>query len=521
MSYKPTSVINHSATHSGRRVLVTGATGYVGGRLVPELLAAGFTVRATSRSKDSLARFDWYDSVEAAEVDLQDEDSVRAACEDVDVLFYLVHSMGGDDQDFEEVEKTVATAVANAASDAGVSQIVYLSGLHPHDVPMEELSKHMRSRERVAQILLDSPTPAIVYRAATLIGSGSASFEIIRHLVERLPVMIAPAWITNKIEPISIRDTLYYLVRAADLDEPANRGYDIGCGKTYEFADLLRRYAAVRGLKRWITGVPLPLPMDKLSGMWIGLVTPVPTGLAIPLAQSMQEDAVTAEHDIADIIPDPKAGLSDYDTAVRRAIEKDTDGGVETSWDSSWELSSVPAASEEGDPAASRPNDPEWAGSDVYRDVRVRRTPVDIEHVWPVLEGIGGSTGWYSAPILWQIRGLMDKLVGGPGLGGRRDPRHLKLNDRVDWWRVEEIDRPHRLVLRAEMKISGKAWLVLELDDVTDEEGNRTEYTQTALYQPKGLLGRAYWWAVYPFHFFIFPLMTRNILKEAQALSER
>ncbi|MBV7302953.1 SDR family oxidoreductase [Corynebacterium sp. TAE3-ERU2] len=518
MNYQEKSVVNHSAEHPERRVLVTGATGYVGGRLVPELLAAGFNVRVTSRSKKSLARFDWYEDVEAVEVDLQDQESVRAACEDIDVLFYLVHSMGGEEQDFEEVEKIVATAVATAASDAGVSQIIYLSGLYPQDVPLEELSKHMRSRERVAQILLESPTPTIVYRAATLIGSGSASFEIIRHLVERLPLMVAPRWITNKIEPISIRDTLYYLVRAADLEQSANRGYDIGCGTTYEFADLLRHYATVRGLKRWIVGMPVSLPMDKLSGMWIGLVTPVPEGLAIPLAQSMQEDAVTAEHDIAELIPDPDGGLSDYRTAVSRAITKDTEGGVDTSWDSSWKHAGTASSTitgDSGDPAASQSNDPAWAGSDIYRDVRVRRTPVEIEKVWPVLERIGGHTGWYSATILWQIRGFIDKLIGGPGLGGRRDPRHLEVNDRLDWWRVEDIDRPHKLVLRAEMKLSGEAWLVMELKEVEDEEGNRTEYTQTALYQPKGLLGRAYWWAVAPFHFFVFPLMARNILDEA------
>ncbi|RAV34290.1 SDR family oxidoreductase [Corynebacterium heidelbergense] len=502
------ATVDHTAAHPSRRVLVTGATGYVGGRLIPELLSAGFTVRATSRNEDSLKRFDWYEDVETAEADLQDEQSVRAACEGVDVLFYLVHSMGGKDEDFEEVEKKVATAVANAARDAGVQQIVYLSGLHPKNVEMEDLSKHMRSRERVAKILLDSETPTIVYRAATLIGSGSASFEIIRHLVERLPVMLAPKWITNSIEPISIRDALYYLLRAADLNKPVNRGFDIGCGKVYEFADLLRLYGKARGLRRLVTGVPLPLPTDKLSGMWIGLVTPVPTSLAIPLAQSMQEDAVTQEHDIAEYIPDPPEGLSSYETAVQRAIEKDLRGGVTTSWDGSWNAVA--------DPASSLPSDPEWAGKDMYKDVRTMRTDVPVDKVWPVIEGIGGDKGWYSAPILWEIRGLMDKVLGGPGLGGRRDPKSLQVNDRVDWWRVEAIDRPHRLVLRAEMKLSGKAWLVLELREVEEDGKKLTEYKQSALYQPKGLLGRAYWWAVYPFHFFIFPLMDRNILAEAK-----
>ncbi|AGF71302.1 SDR family oxidoreductase [Corynebacterium halotolerans] len=497
------STTGYRATHPARRVLVTGATGYVGGRLVPELLAAGFTVRATSRHLDSLKRFPWFDQVEAVEADLSDAEDVAAAVRDVDVVFYLVHSMGGRADDFEQVEKETAGTVASAAADAGVSQIVYLSGLHPRDVPLEELSKHMRSRERVARVFLESQVPAVVLRAATLIGSGSSSFEMIRHLTERLPVMVAPDWITNRIEPLSIRDALYYLVAAADLAEPVNAGFDVGGGHAYQFADLLRLYAKERGLRRFIAGVPLPGPAEKLSGWWIALVTPAPASLAIPLAQSMAEDAVTVDHAIADVIPDPPGGLADYPTAVRRALQREQEEGVPTSWDGSWR--------EPVSAADSLPTDPEWARQTVYTDEREARSDLPPERVWGVVEGIGGSNGWYSAPSLWRVRGIIDKVMGGPGLGGRRDPKRLAVGDRLDWWRVEEIDRPRRLVLRAEMKLSGRAWLILE---VTPEDGG-SKYRQTAVYFPQGLLGRAYWWALVPFHSLIFPVMKRNILRRA------
>ncbi len=499
------STTGYRAAHPSRRVLVTGATGYVGGRMVPELLAAGFTVRATSRHLKSLQRFPWFDDVEAVEADLTDPADVAEAVRDVDTVLYLVHSMGGRVKDFEQAEQETAEIMAAAATDAGVRQIVYLSGLHPRDIPMEKLSRHMRSRERVARVFLDSAVPAMVLRAATLIGSGSASFEMIRHLAERLPVMVAPDWINNQIEPLSIRDALYYLVAAADLAEPVNRGFDVGCGKTYEFADLMRMYAQERGMRRRIVGVPLPGLAAHLSGLWIALVTPAPTSLSIPLAQSMAEDAVTIEHDIAAIIPDPPGGLADYPTAVRRALHREQEEGVPTSWDGSWRQ---PASA-----ADSLPTDPEWSKHTVYTDKREARSDLPPEQVWKVVEGIGGSNGWYSAPALWRIRGIIDQLMGGPGLGGRRDPKHLAVGDRLDWWRVEEIDRPRRLVLRAEMRVAGRAWLILEVEP----DGGGSLYRQTAVHFPRGMLGRVYWWVLVPFHSLIFPVMRRNILRRAAA----
>lgn len=508
MTSRDVATLNYAAAHAGRRVLVTGATGYVGGRLIPELLAAGFAVRAVSRSEESLRRFEWFDDVEAAEVDLAGADvadALDSAMRGIDVVVYLVHSMSGG-EDFEDVEQRTADNVASAADRAGVRQVIYLSGLHPVDKPMEELSKHMRSREKVARTLLAADTPAVVLRAATLIGSGSASFEMIRHLADRLPVMVAPQWIDNRIEPISIRDTLYYLISVADLDEPINDAFDIGCGEVYKFSDLLRLYARARGKRRFIGHVPLPLPVDRLSGAWIGLVTPVPSSLAVPLAASMAEDAVTNDYRIAEIIPDPPGGLADYPTSVRRALRRELHGGVPTSWDDSWKNAT--------DPGDRYPTDPDWAGSQVHEDVREVESDLSPAQVWEIIEGIGGPSGWYSTPALWRVRGVMDKLVGGPGLGGRRDPRTLKVGDRVDWWRVESIERPRRLVLRAEMKIDGRAWLILE---VTPRDGGST-YLQRAVYVPSSIVGHAYWYAVLPFHAVVFPFMSRNILRAARGV---
>lgn len=504
MNSSPTPTLEYSARNPDRTILVTGASGYVGGRLIPELLAAGFSVRATSRNIKRFDRFPWKDDVELAEADLGEAADVSRIMQGVNVAFYLVHSMGDKGEDFEETEQKSAEIFVDAADNAEVDQIVYLSGLHPRNKPLDDLSKHMRSRERVARSFLAAQTPAVVFRAATLIGSGSASFEIIRHLTQRLPVMVAPGWISNSIEPIAIRDALYYLVCAADLDSAVNQQCDIGCGTTYRFADLLHIYGQSQGLKRRIYSLPIPLPMDKLSGGWIGLVTPVPARLAVPLAQSMAENAITEEHGIAKIIPDPPGGLIDYPRAVKLAVQAKDARGVPTSWDQSW--------TKFGNSANALATDPDWAGDSLYEDVRSAHSSLSPEDIWRVVEGIGGDNGWYSAPLLWGIRGFMDKIFGGPGLGGRRDPHRLEIGDRVDWWRVAQLERPHRLILKAEMKIDGEAWLTFDVQ----ANDNSCTYTQRASYSPTGLSGRIYWRSMAPFHAFIFPAMMRSILNTAE-----
>ncbi len=490
----------------GRRVLVTGATGYVGGRLIPELLAAGFRVRASARTPSHLDHRPWVDRVETVQADLQDPEDVRAAMQDVHTVLYLVHSMGSGD-DFVRREARIARTVAEGASAAGVSQVVFLGGLHP-DRPLDELSEHMRSREQVARILLEGDVPALVFEAGVVIGSGSVSFEMIRHLAERLPVMPGPSWLRHRIEPIAIRDVLYYLAHACALAEPVDRAFDIGCGTAQSFASMLEEYAEVAGLARRRV-IALPIPAQRLSGFWIGMVTPIPRGIAMPLAASMAEDAVTEEHDIAGLIPDPEGGLTDYREACARAIDRQRAGVLEWTWDDDV------LTAQAHDPADPLPSDPEWAGHTVFTDTREAVGQAPPEAVWRVIERIGGESGWYSAPTLWRIRGLMDQALGGYGLKrGRRDPRRLRVGDHVDWWRVESVAPGRELILRAEMRAGGRAWLQFTVEE---HDGGRSRLRQRAVFLPSGLVGRAYWRAIQPFHALIFPTMARNILAAAAA----
>lgn len=507
MTSEPTSPLELSlpAGH-GRRVLVTGATGYVGGRLIPELLAAGFTVRATARKVDDLADRPWSEDVEQVQADLLEAGDVRTAMQEVHTVLYLVHSMGSG-SGFIDREAEMARTVAAAAEESGVTQIVFLGGLHP-DKPLEELSDHMHSREQVSRILLAGEVPTLVFEAGVIIGSGSVSFEMIRHLAERLPVMPGPSWLANSIEPIAIRDVLYYMAHACALQEPVNRTFDIGCGRPQSFATMLTEYAEVAGLSpRKVYA--LPIPAQRLSGFWIGVVTPIPRSIAMPLSASMAEDAVSEEHDIADLIPDPPEGLTGFREACRRAIERQRSGTVDQTWDD--DVLAAMAL----DPAEPLPSDPEWAGNTVFTDVRERDGDASPEAVWEVVESIGGQNGWYSAPVLWRIRGLMDQVMGGYGLArGRRDARRLRVNDHVDWWRVEKVEPGRSVTLRAEMRAGGRAWLQFSVEE---RDGGGSRLRQRAVFFPSGLAGRAYWRAIQPFHALVFPTMAKNILAAADA----
>ena len=483
-------------------VLVTGATGYIGGRLVPRLLAEGHRVRAMTRDAARLRDVPWAGEVEVVQADALEAGSLTGAMAGVDVAYYLIPSTdaGGGG---EHTDRRAATAFAAAAREAGVRRIVHLGALLPRG---EELSPHLASRHEVGRVLLDSGVPTAVLQAAVVIGSGSASFEVLRHLTERLPAMITPRWVNTRVQPIAVRDVLRYLVGAATLPEQVSRRFDIGGPDVLTYVEMMQRYARVAGLRRRVI-VPVPLLTPRLSGHWINLVTPVPGALAGPLVRSLVDEVVCAERDLAEHLPDPPEGLLGFDDAVLLALTRVRELAVETRWSS---------ASWPGAPSDSLPTDPAWAGGSLYVDERRRTVQARPEDLWTVLEGIGGDNGWYSFPLAWAVRGLLDRLVGGVGLRrGRRDPRHLYVGESLDWWRVEELEPGRLLRLRAEMKLPGLAWLEL---GVEEHEG-RTVFSQRALFHPRGLAGHAYWRSVAPFHGIVFGGMTRNITDKAERMT--
>ncbi|WP_213814053.1 SDR family oxidoreductase [Glaciihabitans sp. dw_435] len=483
------------------RILVTGATGYIGGRLVPRLLEAGHSVRVLVRNPDRLAEVPWSPDVDIVKGDLTDRASIAAAAEGMDVIYYLVHAMASG-RDFEKVELRSAKYTAAAAAAAGVKRIVYLGGLHPRE---GALSPHLRSRAAVGRILLGSGVPTVAFQAGTVIGSGSASFEMIRHLSEVLPYMPAPKWVRNFIQPIAVRDVLYYLVQAAELPGDVNRTFDIGGPDVLRYGQMMNGYAVEAGLRqRPIASLPVLTPW--LASQWVNLVTPIPRALAVPIIASLQYDCVVNEHDIQRYIPDPDGGLTGYRTSVRLALGKMRAGEVETSWQNS---------SIAGAPSDLLPSDPDWSGHTVYTDLRTQHSDAPAPQLWSVIEGIGGDNGWYSFPLAWAARGWMDKLVGGVGLRrGRRDAKRLKVGDALDFWRVEQIDRGRFLRLRAEMKVPGGAWLEMTAED--DPNGGST-YRQRAVFFPAGLAGRLYWYSILPFHGVIFSGMANRITQTAVA----
>ena len=481
--------------------LVTGATGYIGGRLVPELLSTGYTVRCMARDPGKLSDRPWSGDVEIAAADVMDDGAVRRAVQGVDVAYYLIHSLGTG-ASFERRDRAAAQTFAAAAKAAGVQRIVYLGGII--SAHAGTLSPHLRSRAEVGDILLASGVPTAALQAAVIIGSGSASFEMLRYLTERLPAMVTPKWVDTRIQPIAVRDVLHYLVGSATLPADVSRRFDIGGPDVLTYAEMMRRYAEVAGLTpRIIVQVPLLTP--RLSSLWVGLVTPVPASLARPLVESLRNEVICAEHDIAGYIPDPPEGLLTLEAAIAAALRYTREGAVSTRWTS---------AATPGAPSDPLPTDPSWAGGSLYVDARnsvVRASPAAL---WRVIEGIGGETGWYSFPAAWAVRGLLDRLAGGVGLRrGRRDPRHLLPGDALDFWRVEAIEPGALLRLRAEMKLPGLAWLELSVGQ--DYDG-MTTYSQRAIFRPRGLAGHAYWRSISPFHGAVFGGMLRNITAAAE-----
>lgn len=399
--------MEHDDTREGLRCLVTGATGYIGGRLVPELLSAGHRVRCLARSPDRLRDHPWADRAEVVAGDVTDAASVARALAGVDVAYYLVHAMSSG-KDFEETDRRAALIFAEQARIAGVRRIVHLSGLTPAGVPEQELSPHLRSRAEVARILLDSGVPTTVLRAAVVIGSGSASFEMLRYLTERLPVMVTPSWVHTRIQPVAVRDVLRALVGSARMPSDVNRAFDIGGPEVLTYRQMMVRYAAVAGLPRRII-LPVPVLTPGLSSHWVGLVTPVPASIARPLTESLRHEVVCHEHDIARHLPGPPGRPIGFDEAVRLALQRVREARVTTRWSSA----SVPGA-----PSDPLPTDPDWAGGSLYSDHRELLVDASPEALWRVIEGIGGENGWYSFPLAWAVRGGWTGWWAGSGCAG-------------------------------------------------------------------------------------------------------
>lgn len=428
-----------------------------------------------------------------------DPASLVDALRDVDAAYYLVHSMGSSG-DFEAQDRRGAENFAEAARQAGVSRIVYLGGLGED----EELSRHLRSRQEVGRILRDSAVPTLELRASIVIGSGSLSFEMIRSLVERLPAMVTPRWVRTPAQPIAVEDLLDYLERSLDVDLPASRVVDIGGADVVSYEGIMRAYARQRGLRRVM--VPVPVLSPRLSSLWLGLVTPLYARVGRKLVTSLVHTTVVRGEDAAELFPEVRP--MGVEAAIRRARASEDRDFARTRWSDS-----LSAAGERTS----------WGGATFGTrrvDSRTVTVAVPPERAFLPVRRIGGETGWYHADLLWRLRGWLDLLVGGVGVRrGRRDPERLRAGDALDFWRVEAVEPPELLRLRAEMKVPGRAWLQFEIESLEEEAGQAaaaSRIRQTAEFDPHGLAGLLYWYALHPIHAYVFRGMLRGIARAAR-----
>ncbi len=474
-------------------ITVTGATGYVGGRLIPCLLDAGYRVRAVAREPRKLRDRPWRSRVEVVQSDLSDEGALAAHLEGCTAAYYLIHSMEVSGSAYAERDRALAAAFARAASAAKVSRIVYLGGLGEMG---DGLSEHLSSRREVESILASTGIPVTTFRAAMIIGSGSASFEILRYLVERLPVMVTPSWVGTESQPVAIADVLHWLVRCLSVPETAGQTLEIGGADVVTYRELIRVMAQELGLRRrWI--VPVPVLTPRLSSGWISLITPVSYKIARPLADGLRNRVVVNDPRTQELMPHDSLGARE---AIRKAVERVVSNDVETRW-------SV---------AGPVPGDPEWSGGTVFVDERSVVVDADPSDVFRAVARIGGGHGWYAGDVLWRLRGLIDTVVGGPGLRrGRRHPDRVEFGETLDFWRVIEVDQDRRLMLLAEMKLPG----VATLEFTVEPRGGTTgvDLTMTARFRPKGVLGLAYWYSVLPLHNFVFGGMLKGIKRVAES----
>jgi uncharacterized protein YbjT (DUF2867 family) len=475
-------------------ILVTGATGYVGGRLVPRLIDKGYKVRCLARDASRL--INRWEGAEIFQGDVLDEATLNGIFKDIESAYYLIHSMGGDGE-FSQSDIIAAENFARAAEKQGVKRIIYLGGLGSHE---ENLSKHLSSRLQTGDTLRKFNVPVTEFRAGVIVGSGSLSFEMIRYLTERLTVMITPKWVNTRTQPIAIRDVLRYLIDALQVEETKGEIIEIGGEDILTYKYLMSIYAEVRGLKRYFIKVPVLTP--KLSSHWIGLVTPLPARIAKPLVDGLKTELICKSNKARELFGFKTIS---YSEAVRLALQRNKEGITETIWFSSYSsgnnnrITPVRLMQKEG----------------MIIENRETAVNASAESTFKAFTSLGGKNGWY-ANFLWQIRGYIDLLFGGVGLRrGRRSETELLPGDPLDFWRIEAIEKNKSLRLRAEMNLPGKAWLQFIVEDV---ESNKSTLTQTAFYEPRGLWGLLYWYSIYPLHGIIFGGMIKSLKKAAEKI---
>jgi uncharacterized protein YbjT (DUF2867 family) len=494
---RPGSKNLQEESSSGGLILVTGATGYIGGRLVPRLLKAGHRVRCLVRDPSRLRGRPWASEVEIAASDVLQPDGLVPAMQGVHTAYYLVHSLAGG-ADFHQRDLTAAGNFGTAARAAGVQRIIYLGALAEAG---PGLSEHLRSRQQTGDALRAAGVPVTEIRAGVIVGSGSLSFEMIRYLTERVPVMICPRWVYTRAQPIGIREVLDYLAAAAVVIESTGRIVEIGGAEVVTYGEMMLIYAEARGLKRWM--LPVPVLTPRLSSYWVNLVTPIPAAIARPLIEGLRNENVVHDPSAQELFP--QIHPADYRTSVQRALARLNASDVETAWSdalstSQGDVPPVILTTQEG----------------MILEHRQRIVQAPPESVYQVFSGLGGARGWLYMNWAWEIRGLMDRLTGGVGLRrGRRDPDRLRIGDALDFWRVEDVEPGSQIRLRAEMKVPGKAWLQFQ---AKPHEDGQSLLLQTAFFAPKGLMGWLYWYALYPFHALIFSGMIDEIARRAVGL---
>ena len=476
-------------------VLVTGATGYVGGRLVGRLLAAGYRVRCLARSPQKLAARPWASDprVEIVQDDLADPASTAAALRGCGAAYYLVHAMVATGARYAEQDRRMAATFARAAGQAGLARVLYLGGLGETGAG---LSEHLASRREVESVLAAGPVPVTVLRAAMILGAGSASFEILRYLVERLPVMVTPRWVDTECQPIAIGNVLTYLVACLSTPGTVGATLDIGGPDVLTYRALMDLMAEELGLRRRLV-IPVPVLTPRLSSLWIHLVTPVSHRIARPLAEGLANRVVCRDDRAARLMRQPLLSARE---AIRLALVQERQHEIETVWSDAGPMT----------------GDPDWAGGTVFVEQRETLVAAPPATVYRAVCRLGGRHGWYGADWLWTLRGTLDRLVGGPGLRrGRRDPERLAYGDAVDFWRVSAVEPGRRLALRAEMRLPGQA--LLEFAIAPAGKPGYSRLVQTARFRPRGLLGLAYWYAVLPLHGVVFGRILEGIRRTAEA----